>query len=411
MEQNFRPYDHVRDRTSVARIWKECGWIDEGDEEHVERFVGAADGLVGLIRGNAECHVGTMPGTVQHLDSELSLLAVTSVTTGRIGRKQGLAGRLTAEAVALGADAGAQVAGLGMFEQGFYNRLGFGTAAYDHFVSFDPATLTVQGRAGVPYGLTGDHWEAMHRGRLARMKCHGSCSITPTAITRIDIDAIKNGFGLGYFDRTTGELTHHFYGRAKGESGPYSIYWMAYKNHAQLLELLRVIKSLGDQIHSISVVEPPGVYLQDFLKQPFKFRQLTRKGEFEHRMTGAAFSQLRIVDLTGCLERTSIPNAEPVRFNLDLVDPIAKLLNRRNGWKGCAGRYVVQLGPDSYARPGEEGELPSLTATVGAFTRLWMGVLPATGLALTEELNGPVELIQRLDRGLRLPTPHFDWMY
>lgn len=411
MELDYRRYDHGRDRASVARIWRECGWIEPGDEKNVELFTAAADGLVGLIRGTAECHVSTMPGTIQHLENELPLLAVTSVTTGRVARKQGLARKLTAEIIARGADDGALVAGLGMFEQGFYNRVGFGTASYEHFISFDPATLTVSGRPPVPFGLTKNHWEAMHRGRLSRMKCHGACSITSSTFTRVDVEFTKNGFGLGYFDESTGRLTHHFYGRAKGEVGPYSIYWLAYENHAQLLELLRLIKTLGDQIRSVSLPEPPGVHLQDFLSQPFRFRQLTKKGEFEHKMTAEAFSQLRILDVVGCLERTRIPGCEPIRFNLELVDPIEEVIGGRRGFHGVGGEYSVQFGEESHAKVGHEAGLPLVTATVGAFTRLWMGVLPATGLALTEELNAPEEVLLALDRHVRMPNPHFDWMY
>jgi hypothetical protein len=128
-------------------------------------------------------------------------------------------------------------------------------------------------------------------------------------------------------------------------------------------------------------------------------------------MTSTAYSQLRICDVPGCLERTSIPNCEPIRFNLELIDPIEALLDDRAGFRGVAGDYIVQLGEESYAHAGQESGLPLLTASVGAFTRLWMGVLPATGLALTEELNAPEDLLIRLDRNLRLPTPHFDWMY
>lgn len=411
MDLDYRRYDHARDRDSVARIWRECGWIEDGDEKAVEIFCAASDGLVGLIRGTAECHVTTMPGTVRHLDSELPLIALTTVTTGRIARKQGLAGRLAAEIIARGVDNGGLVAGLGMFEQGFYNRLGFGTASYEHSISFDPATLTVTGRPAVPFGLTKDHWEAMHANRLRRVACHGACSITTSSATRVDIELTKDGFGLGYFDEADGRLTHHFFGRAKGETGPYSIYWLAYENHGQLLELLRVIKSLGDQVRTVRMEEPPGVHLQDFLSQPFRFRQLTEKGESKHEMTSEAYSQLRICDVPGCLERTSIPNCEPIRFNLELVDPIESLLGDRTGFRGVGGEYTVQLGEESYAQAGQESGLPLLTASVGAFTRLWMGVLPATGLALTEELNAPEDLLIRLDRNLRLPTPHFDWMY
>ena len=41
---------------------------------------------------------------------------------------------------------GALVAGLGMFDQGYYDKLGFGSGAYSHRVAFDPARLSVKAR-------------------------------------------------------------------------------------------------------------------------------------------------------------------------------------------------------------------------------------------------------------------------
>ena len=46
---------------------------------------------------------------------------------------------------------------------------------------------------------------------------------------------------------------------------------------------------------------------------------------------------------------------------------------------------------------------------MGAFTRLWLDVRPATGLAVTDELAGPQELLEELDWLLRLPDPKPDW--
>jgi hypothetical protein len=40
---------------------------------------------------------------------------------------------------------------------------------------------------------------------------------------------------------------------------------------------------------------------------------------------------------------------------------------------------------------------------------LWLGVRPATGLAVTDELSGPPELLEALDWVLRLPDPKPDW--
>jgi hypothetical protein len=46
---------------------------------------------------------------------------------------------------------------------------------------------------------------------------------------------------------------------------------------------------------------------------------------------------------------------------------------------------------------------------VGAFTRLWLGVRPASGLAITDDLCAPPALLDQLDRVLRLPEPKPDW--
>jgi hypothetical protein len=69
----------------------------------------------------------------------------------------------------------------------------------------------------------------------------------------------------------------------------------------------------------------------------------------------------------------------------------------------------VRLGPTSGARSGREDALPTLTASVGAFSRLWLGVRPATGLAVTDGISGPPGLLAALDSLLRLPTPQPDW--
>ncbi|MBN1461555.1 MAG: hypothetical protein JXA57_18655, partial [Armatimonadetes bacterium] len=78
-------------------------------------------------------------------------------------------------------------------------------------------------------------------------------------------------------------------------------------------------------------------------------------------------------------------------------------------WRGVAGRYLVTLGPSSGAELGENASLPTLRASVNAFTRMWLGVRPATGLAVTDDLSGPPELLDHLDSVLRLPEPKPDW--
>ena len=151
-EAAMRSYRPEQDREDAHRIWLELGWLQAGQEEVLDLFLEGADAEVAEIEGRAECLVLMTPGTLRYLGQDLALCAVTGVTTSLVGRKQGLAGRLTARAVARQAARGAHVAGLGMFEQGFYNQLGFGTGSYEHFVHVDPARLKPRGNQRTPAG-------------------------------------------------------------------------------------------------------------------------------------------------------------------------------------------------------------------------------------------------------------------
>ena len=102
------------------------------------------------------------------------------------------------------------------------------------------------------------------------------------------------------------------------------------------------------------------------------------------------------------------PDRDEVRLDLALSDPIECLLDKGAPWRGIGGDYVVTLGPSSNAEPGVDAALPTLTASVGAFTRMRLGVRPATGLAVTDELAGPWQLLTELDCMLRLPEPKQD---
>ena len=110
----------------------------------MDLFLAAGRIHVAELNGEAECLVASVPGTVQYLEEDLRLSVITGVTTSRVVRKQGLAGRLTAEVIAAAVEEGAQVSALSMFEQGFYDRLGFGTGGYEHMIRFDPADLNIE---------------------------------------------------------------------------------------------------------------------------------------------------------------------------------------------------------------------------------------------------------------------------
>lgn len=230
----WRNYEPERDRAAVLRIWHETGWIPPGKEEMAGIALSCGRPLVAELDGAAECMVHTAPGTMRYLDQELPFSGVTAVATSRIARQQGLAGRLTALAVALDAAEGALVSGLGMFEQGFYDRLGFGTGPYEHFIAFDPTHLQVPDKARVPRRLGTDDWALVHAARLARPRGHGALNLFPPEMTRMEIVEHENGFGLGYCDGPQGELTHHIWFTTRSvEHGPYSIMWMTFQNAAQ----------------------------------------------------------------------------------------------------------------------------------------------------------------------------------
>ncbi len=86
---------------------------------------------------------------------------------------------MTARLLALQAEQGAAVSALGMFEQGYYNQLGFGTGSYEHWVRFDPAALQVSVESRPPQRLDTSDYEKMHAALLNRQRGHGTCSITP----------------------------------------------------------------------------------------------------------------------------------------------------------------------------------------------------------------------------------------
>ena len=338
----FRPYQESRDYEAVLRIYREVGWITEKDHEQATKaLLESARGLVAEIHGSAECLAIGDTGSIRYLKTDLPLCVVAGVTTSRIARKQGLAGRLTAQLLAEEASRGHAVAMLGVFEQGYYNQLGFGNGCYEYWCTLDPSMLQIPVKARTPVRLGVDDWQMMHNSRLSRFRMHGSCSISSPALTRADILWTEHGFGMGYLDEH-GELSHHLWCSAKGEHGPYRVHWMAYRTKDQFLELMALLHSLGEQVRSIRLHEPPGIQLQDFIRQPFKSRQITERSPHENRMTAGAYWQVRILDLNRCLSASKL-DCEPIRFNLTLTDPIARLVPEECSWKGDAGEYTVTL--------------------------------------------------------------------
>lgn len=405
----IRPYAPERDQEAAHRIWRETQWIQsEKEAEMMNHFLSGGRVLVADIDDSAECLVASSPAVLRYIKEDLPLSIVAAVTTSRIARKRGLAKRLTAELVAQEALDGALVSALGMFEQGFYDQLGFGSGSYENWISFDPASLTIRVPFRIPTRLTADDWSLLHSAMVNRLKNHGACTLTEESHLRAELGWTDQGFGLGYTDDASGKLTHFFWCESKGEHGPYEIKFLAYQNRDQFLEIMALVKALGDQVRLVKMREPAGIQIQDLLEQPFRSWHVTQKSPFAHQNNASAYWQVRICDLAGCIERTHL-SGRPLRFNLLLNDPIANILPATHDWRGISGAYVVSLGSPSNVEEGKDSRLPTLKCSVGAFTRMWLGVRPASGLHITDDLDAPPSLLQQLDEILCLPIPKPGW--
>ncbi|NNC75870.1 MAG: GNAT family N-acetyltransferase [Acidimicrobiia bacterium] len=397
--------EHLDD---VRRQWLETGWIDHGNDQHAEAqrtWLSMGNGSVALIDGHAEAFGHWTPGAIWYVDRPVSLAAVTAITTSRVARRQGMATALTARALLEGKDAGHTVAGLGIFDQGFYDRFGFGTASYEHRFSFDPASLKVEVSGSIPVRLSVDDYEEIHALLLRRHRSHGAVTLDPPELVKAELLWTESPFGLG-FRAKDGRLTHFVYGMGKGESGPYTVQWLAYEEPSQFRELLSLIRGLSDQVASVVMWEPPGIQLQDFIDRPFRQRVRTTKSDHETSHRAAAFTQLRILDLEAAMAARSWMGPE-VRFNLSLRDPIDAI----EPAVSIAGDYVVTIGAESGVEVGTDSEAPTLQASVNALTRLWIGVRDASTLAVSDDLDGSPELLARLDAAFGIPEPRQGWMY
>lgn len=407
MAYSIRPY-REDDFDAVVRIWREVGWIEDSDEhkELTSIFLSAGSADVALVDGDAECLVHRAPGAIHYGGRPLPLCAITAVTTSLVGRRQGFASALTSRALQAGHAERAAVAALGMFEQGFYDRFGFATASYEHELSFDPSTLDV---GHVPYrvpvrvGL--DDAVDFHQAMLRRWRGHGAIDLEPPELQRAEMGWAENFVGLGYRGED-GSITHGFWGSTSGEYGPLRVTAVAYQTREQMIELLRLIRELGDQIRTVKMIEPAHVQLQALITEPMRQRDRSRATKHESGSRAVAWMQLRMLDVAACVAARSWVG-RPVTFNLTLTDPLAEHVTE--GWSGVGGDYTVTVGETSSATPGHQAGAPLLHADVGAFTRLWFGVGQATTLLSTDNIEGPADLLAELDDALLLPPLRPGW--
>ena len=239
------------------------------------------------------------------------------------------------------------------------------------------------------------------------MMYHGAINLTDIC-TKSEMNEAKNSFGFGYTDEE-GNLTHHIWLTGKGkENGPFWVWWFAYQNYEQMLELFALLKSFGDQIKLVSMVEPYNIQVQDLLSKPFFYRGISEKSKYENKIKASSWWQFRILDMEKCLKKTHL-SCEEFKFNLEVTDTIKDFLSKDSQWKGIGGKYVITLGENSKAEKGMDNSLPTMKASIGAFSRLWLGIRNATSLSVTDDLKATPKLLKKLDSCLRFPKPGYDW--
>jgi predicted acetyltransferase len=404
----YRPYDSERDEKAVIRIWQECGWPDlkksKKNRVAFRDWVSCGTADVVEFRGEAESLVTSHPGSITMLDTDLSFQAVTSVTVGRPMRRMGGAGELTAMVVSRAAEEGFAVSGLGIFDQGFYDKLGFGNFPYSRTVTVDPLTLTVPELKRPPIRLTKKDISRMIENTSSRFNHHGLVKIPPEGFMRLIVEQSDDCFGLGFEDND-GYLSHHLWAKSKGPHGPYEVWWMVYRDFEGLMELLSLMRNLGDQVNAFKFREPWGVQIQDLVKRPFRTRDISTGGEFATSVSADSTKQARILNMGKVLSALRLP-AGKIRFNLDMIDPIEGFLPVGSAWRGVGGEWIVTLDEKgSGAVRGSDGELPVMRTSVNALTRLVFGAATPRWLSATGEIQAPADLVCRLDEILRLPVP------
>ena len=407
---NYRKLNFEKDKDAIFRILNEVGWVHDKDKDtYLNSFLPKGDCWVVTIDDEPEVMVISTKGTIKYLKEDIQLGAVTGVTASFIARKQGIAARMTANKVAMDAMNGAEVQTLCIFDQGYYNKLGFGNGSYETLVEFSPSMLKIDRRIKNLKRFTSKDTEKMHKNRLDRMVQHGSVTLEDYT-TMAEFGEDDKNIGLGFVDEK-GNITHHltFWGKGK-ENGPIWIKWMSYQNLDQLMDLLAILKSLEDQIYLVRMIEPKEIHLQDFMERPFQTKSLTKKSQFQNGMNVSSFWQHRIINIEKCLRKTHL-NCENFSFNLELSDPIEKYISDEIEWKGIGGKYTVHLGKNSKVEKDFTRNLPVLKASVGAFTRMWFGILPASTLVYSDGLEAPKDLLEKLDQAFILPKPRIDWEY
>lgn len=409
----IRKFKKDQDILASLCIYKEVGWVDdiqsELNQDIIASYLKDGNTNVAELNGTAEALATITPVTVKYLKKQLDASMLTGTLTSNIARQQGLATILVATSLAQEAEKGKDIAIVDFFDQGYYNRFGFGNGPYVNTVRFDPASLKVAKKHRIPSRLTLDDYQLMFNARKKRIKYHGALDFLSPLITKLNCKE-KESFGLGYFDNNGQELTHYFWGEKNGEFGPLNINALVYQNKEQLLELLSLIKSFSDQVLCVEMKEPIEIHFQDLLEKPFRHIDTTEGSSFYNKISTASEWQIRILNLQSAIRKTKW-NGEPLSFNLLLTDPIEKLCDTNFLWKGVSGEYIIHFGEKSSIKKGNDSTLLKMETDINTFSRMWFGVASCSSLYMTEDIIANEMLMEKLDTGLHMVEPHLDWSF
>lgn len=405
-------YDETLHKAGAQLVWHDCGWSDKVDAcELLDTFFDLGPTWVGIRDEAVQSVVHTAAATLRYQQSDIRLQAVTGVTTSLQARRGGVAAKTLAHAMAAGAANGAVVSALGIFDQGFYDRLGYGSLDIMRLIRFDPKDIRVDTTARSPLRFTEKDVDEIHAARSRRWLRHGGVNFDSAKRTLADMQECTNGIGFGYRDHPDGGISHMiWFSRKDAENGPFRVIFTVWETREQLRELMAFLHSLADQVHLVVMEEPPGIALQDFIHRPLRSRAITQKSKYETGITAMTYQQARIVNLQAAIETLSV-HGPSIDFNLIIKDPVTRFLPQDAPWSGCGGNYTIHIGETSTLKTGHTDGLETLSADIGAFSRLWLGSSTATALAVTSDFDGPEALLSALDACICLPVPRFDWNF
>lgn len=396
---DIRAYEAERDRAHVERIWREVGWITDDDgAAALPHFLDGGHVTVGLADGEAECCVSIHDATWRQDRTDLACALVSSVTTSWVGRRRGFAGTMLRRQLVAAAGRGDAVSVLGMFDQGFYDRLGFGTGASVLRHQFDPDTLRIDVAPRPVRRLGVDDVPAVHDLLQRRPRTHGGVVVHDEGFTRGEYLWTEERMTLGLHDED-GRLVGVLIGKATGEHGPLEVYVLVGETSDELLELVGLLRQLGDQYRLVWLADPPELVLEDLLDQPYRHRFTSKGAAHPHQITAGAWWQLRVLDLVAVTAALPASSTD-VTVVVDVQDPLAA---GDDGWDGVHGRWRLSFGAAPTAERTDAAA--DIVAGAGAVSRLLTGVAKASHLALSDHLDGPPDVLAALDDAITLPEP------